>query len=219
MMCGSFAVSPRCLRDLGELAFNGDGVVVADAALSLQDQAEETAATSKFFSNLLLTPDAGYARSEPSTSLGRGHEQMTSTPGSPKSTRTDTGVHRGDSEDSEPMGEGEKLKQLLAVKRYEQVDLAKALGVTKNAVGKWTKEQRFSDRVWPKIRDGLIKLGLNPGDIRTSPQDQEASEDLTRLVERWSRDQLTVVRRIITSDEVSKSRLLAYIDGALRPYI
>lgn len=116
------------------------------------------------------------------------------------------------------MTEGEKLKQLLKMKRYDQKQLADAAGVTKAAVGKWMKEHHFSERMWPRVRDGLNALGLNPADVRSDPRDQAATEDLSKLVERWPREQLVTLRRIITSDDLSKSRLLSYIDGALRPY-
>lgn len=197
-------------------------LVGGNAAFPLENETQETATAADVGCDLLLTPDARYARSEPFTSLSGGHETMSSTLGLPastsESTETSAGVDRAESEHLEAMGDGEKLRQLLDIKRYEQTDLAREAGVSKAAVGKWMKEKKFSDRKWPKIRDGLLKLGLNPSDIRVSPHDQEASEDLTKLVERMSRDQLTVIKRILTSDEVSKSRLLAYIDGALRPF-
>lgn len=201
------------------MPFDGDGMKRRlDHSLPLQDVAEEAAATPYELGSLLLTPKPRYAACEPFSGLDGGHSEMSITPGSPRSTKTAPGVDRLDSDNSEFMGEGEKLKKLLKIKRYEQVDLAKVIGVTKTAVGKWTKEAVFSDRVWPKVRDGLLKLGLNPADIRAGAQDQEASEDLTKLVERWPREQLTVLRRIIVSDDVSKGRLLAYLEGALRPF-
>jgi transcriptional regulator with XRE-family HTH domain len=209
---------------IGRREFGAQGLKLEHVAVSsdrpgaFEHVADKTAATANLLGDLLLTPNLAYAGGEPFPGLDGGHAPMTSTRGLPPSTKTTTGVDRGHSEDSEPMHEGEKLKQLLKVKRYEQVDLAKEAGVTKAAVGKWMTEKRFSDRVWPKVRDALQKLGLNPGDVRVGQQDQEASEDLTKLVERWPREQLTVIRRILTSDEVSKSRLIAYIDGALRPY-
>lgn len=201
------------------MLLDGDGMKRRlDHSLPLQDVAEEAAATPYELGGLLLTPKPRYAACEPFPGLDGGHSAMSSTPGSPRSTKTAAGVDRPESDNSESMGEGEKLRRLLEIKRYEQLDLAKATGVTKTAVGKWIKESVFSNRVWPKIRDGLLKIGLNPADIRAGAQDQEASEDLTKLVERWPREQLTVLRRIVVSDDVSKSRLLAYLDGALRPF-
>lgn len=216
-MC-SFAKVPRVI-DLGIQFLDLQDVAMSrNVAVALENMANEATTTADLLGDLLLAANMAYAGGKPFPGLGRGHEPMSSTKGLPPSTKTTTGVDRGDSEDSDDMGEGEKLKQLLKVKRYDQVDLANAADVTKAAVGKWMKERTFSDRVWPKIRDALLKLGLNPADIRMGQQDMQATEDLTKLVERWTRDQLTVVRRILTSDEVSKSRLLAYIDGALRPF-
>lgn len=216
-MC-SFA-RPRLIAEFVFESFESYNMAMRrDRPRALQDMADKRSATTNLLGDLLLTPDLAYAGGEPFPGLGRSHGPMSNTKGLPPSTLFTTGVDHGHSEDSDSMGEGEKLKKLLEIKRYDQVNLAKALGVTKTAVGKWTKETRFSDRVWPKVREGLIALGLNPADVRAGAQDQEASEDLTKLVERWSRDQLSVLRRILMSDEVSKSRLLAYIEGALRPH-
>lgn len=117
------------------------------------------------------------------------------------------------------MHEGEKLKRLLESKRYQKTTFGeKAGGVSKQAVNKWVKEPRFSDFVWTKVKIGLIALGLNPFEIRPEDRDPGPSEDLTKLVERWPREQLTALRRILASDDASKDRLIAYLDGALRPF-
>lgn len=188
-----------------------------DISFSLKDETEKTATAANQFGYLLLTPDAGYARMEPLAGLEGGHSSMSSTDGLPGSTENATGVDRGVSEDSQPMHEGERLKRLLEAKRYEKKTFGDAAGVTKQAVGKWIKDERFSDVTWPKIVRGLHALHLSPSDIRPEEREALPKEDLTKLVEAWPKDQLIVLRRIISSDDASKDRLLAYIDGALRP--
>lgn len=117
------------------------------------------------------------------------------------------------------VSEGEKLRKLLEAKRYEQTELAEAVGVTKAAVGKWLRLKRFSPKVWDKICVGLEALHLSPGDIRPQEGDgKEYGEDLTKLVENWPRVQLSVLKRILESGDTSRAVLLAYINGSLREF-
>jgi transcriptional regulator with XRE-family HTH domain len=143
---------------------------------------------------------------------------MASTDGLPGSTGKSDGVYPSDPGDSGNMSEGDRLRRLLEAKRYEQTDLAAAVGVTKAAVGKWLKEkERFSDRVWDKVRAGLLALNLNPGDIRSEESSQpKYSEDLTKLVEAWPRAHLLILKRILESDDTSRAILLAFIHGSTR---
>lgn len=127
----------------------------------------------------------------------------------------------GDGGDNAPtvaeIHEGERLRNLLESNRYEKKELADAAGVTKQAVQQWVKLDKFTPRIWQRVRVGLIALRLNPDHVRpaggatTGP-----AEDLTRLVENWTRVQLSVLKRILEADDAARRVLLAYINGALR---
>lgn len=113
--------------------------------------------------------------------------------------------------------EGQRLEQLLDANRYEKKEFADAIGVTKQAVQQWIKRAKFSDAIWAKILVGLTALRLNSAEIRPiSSIDNRPLEDLTRLVNNWPRVQLSVIKRILESDDTSRRVLLAYVNGALR---
>lgn len=115
------------------------------------------------------------------------------------------------------IGEGERLRRLLAATRYEQKQLADAIGVTKAAVGQWVKMEVFSKRIWERLQTGLEALGLDPNEIRSgATTTKQPTEDLTRLVESWSRAHLSTLKRILESDDTSREILLAYVNGSLR---
>lgn len=114
--------------------------------------------------------------------------------------------------------EGERLRRLLDSTRYEKKQLADAIGVTKQSVQQWVKQSKFSPAIWEKLQTGLMALGLDPAAIRPTGAvvSSVTIEDLTRLVESWSSVQLSVLKRILESDETSRRVLLAYVYGALR---
>jgi len=115
------------------------------------------------------------------------------------------------------IGEGEKLRQLLEANRYKKKDLADAIHVTKQAVDQWMKAKEFTPRVWERVRLGLTAMRLNPAHIRPVRNvPAPPTEDLTRLVENYTRVQLSVLKRILDADDDSRRVLLAYVNGALR---
>lgn len=133
---------------------------------------------------------------------------------------SDLALTEGDGDNAQAMPEiheGKRLEQLLEVNRYEKKEFADAIGVTKQAVQQWFGRPSFSPAIWQKITTGLRALRLNPADIRPERYiPEETTEDLTRLVESWSRVQLSVLKRILESDVTPRRVLLAYVDGALR---
>lgn len=116
--------------------------------------------------------------------------------------------------------EGERLRELLAAKRYEQKQFAEKIGVTKAAVGHWIKYKRFTPRVWERVVHGLTSLNIDPAEIRpTSGLIKRDEQDLTHLVDDWPSDYLVTLRVIlerVENDALARRVLLAYIDGSLR---
>lgn len=110
--------------------------------------------------------------------------------------------------------EGQRLLRLLKEKRYDQKDLADAIGITKQAAGQWMKQERFSPSVWKKLKVGLEKLRLDPGYVR--PTEAKPLVDLTQLVEDWPAANLQALKQILESDDAPRAVLLAYIKGSLR---
>lgn len=114
------------------------------------------------------------------------------------------------------VNEGQRLRELLDKMRFAQQDLADVCGVTRAAVSRWCKIEKFPDKVWSKIADGLRSLNLNPGEIRAEHATASgAQEDFIPLVEHWKRPQLATLRRILEGDFSSRDRLLTFLKGAL----
>lgn len=129
---------------------------------------------------------------------------------------------------------GEALRLLLERERYTQAQLAKAAGVTRTAVGRWSKAREWSKKMREKIHGALRTLGLDPGDLSmldTGALDEPEPcfftaeptprrEDLTPLVESWPVEILTSanLQRILEADDSSREELLRYVRFFARVY-
>lgn len=121
----------------------------------------------------------------------------------------------------QPVHEGEKLQKLIDGQHITQKKLAAAGGFTKAAAHRWVKTEEFDRRMWENVRACMIKVKLNPSDIRPEKgagivDIASGGKDLTKLVEDWPNDQLKVLKEILIAGDDPRDLLLVYINGALR---
>jgi hypothetical protein len=114
------------------------------------------------------------------------------------------------------MHEGETLRAEITHAGKRPVDLANAAGLTKAAITKWFKTERFSDEMWLSIKNALTRLHIEPSRVRQEER-IEPDADLSPVVEaaRFTVDQLKVLRDVIVATPKSREQLLWWIKGVL----
>lgn len=115
------------------------------------------------------------------------------------------------------MSEGEKLRRLMERHAKTQAELGRLLNIGRAAVNHYFEKERFSAKVWIKLKVALPKMGMDPADVRPREDDEvQHDEDLTVLVEDWSHEHLEQLRTILMASAPSRTHVLAYVNGALR---
>jgi hypothetical protein len=126
----------------------------------------------------------------------------------------------GPSLDAMAQHEGAILKKLLKERGKTVRDLAVACGVEWTAAKKYVAASTIGPGAWETCRKGMEKLGIDP-DLVKPPRPPGtmltamATEDLKPLVADFNRGQMERLRKILQSDDASRSRLIDYIDGFL----
>lgn len=96
--------------------------------------------------------------------------------------------------------EGQNLRALLKRRKITQSKLASALGYRPPAAQRWLKEEAWSPQMWRSIREALLKVGVNPQELR--PEPPAASSICMRpaqdVVERVQQAQRKLVRQLLT---------------------
>jgi transcriptional regulator with XRE-family HTH domain len=110
--------------------------------------------------------------------------------------------------------EGELLRELLRESEKTPADLARACGVSAQAVQRYVQAERIGERAWFSVKEGLRKLGIDAQRIR-SEGDRLPTIDLRPLVHDFSRSQLVRLKQILESSDISKQLLLFYISGKM----
>lgn len=110
--------------------------------------------------------------------------------------------------------DGDRIRKLLSATGKTPADLARAANVTRTAVDRYLKAESIGKNAWLTVRVGLTKLGIDPRKVK--PDDSAVEEvDLRPLVHGFNRDQLECVRKILEADNLSRDKLIYFIDGLL----
>lgn len=126
----------------------------------------------------------------------------------------------GPSLESMAQHEGSTILKLLAERGKSVKDLAVACGVEWSGAKKYVAAAVIKPGAWTTCKKGLEKLGIDPDLVKpprpTGPTlTTMATEDLKPLVSDFNRGQMERLRKILQSDDASRSRLIDYIDGFL----
>lgn len=114
------------------------------------------------------------------------------------------------------MHEGRKLGEMIDATRFYKKDFAAACNISKQALNTHLKAERWTDEVWARIKGGMIKLKMDPSEIRVTGDVPTVEYiDLKPLVKGWGRSQLAALRTILEANRDAQRDLMSYINGAM----
>lgn len=110
--------------------------------------------------------------------------------------------------------EGEAIKAMLDGNGKTAADLARAMGISAQALGRTLKKPTVGNRSQARIHVGLAKLGIEP----PAPQVFVLGGDISELkgfIARVNRSDLPLIVRMLGSDPGTRIRLMDFADGIL----
>lgn len=120
-------------------------------------------------------------------------------------------------------GEGPTIRRLLAERKITLARLAAAFppkGIEPSGLRRYLDVEVVGDRGWPRLKEALQKLGIDPALVRSEPtiyshgRAVEPSRDFRPALAAWSQAQLATLRDILRAPD-SHLALIYWIDGKL----
>lgn len=118
---------------------------------------------------------------------------------------------------SQPEHEGQRIRELLAAVGKTPADLARACDVSRTAVDRYLKAAEIGKIAWLNLRPGLVSVGIDPRKVKPDDRVTDVFDvDLRPLLQGFDADQLSRIKKLIDSDELSRVKLSYWLDGHLK---